>query len=138
VAQFERGGLADVGRDRLHNVYGRWPGADFSAPALLICAHTDTVFPAEADLSVRQDERCVHGPGLGDNSLGVAGLLALIDLWRKQGKFTEFIDYDKVETYKDFGGIRIEDDVLVTRSGNRVLGPPIPKKAEDVEAACSA
>jgi Xaa-Pro aminopeptidase len=58
---------------------------------------------------------------------------ALIDLWRKEGKFTEFINYDKVESYKDFGGIRIEDDILVTADGCRVLGKPIPKTVEEVE-----
>lgn len=58
---------------------------------------------------------------------------ALIDQWRKEGKFTEFIDYDKVETFRDFGGIRIEDDVLVTADAYRVLGKPIPKTAAEVE-----
>jgi len=59
---------------------------------------------------------------------------ALIDQWRKEGRFTEFINYDKAETYKDFGGIRIEDDILVTADGYRVLGKPIPKTVADVEA----
>ncbi len=58
---------------------------------------------------------------------------ALIDKFRGEGKFLDFINYDKVETYKDFGGIRIEDDVLVTEDGHRVLGKPIPKTVEDVE-----
>jgi Xaa-Pro aminopeptidase len=58
---------------------------------------------------------------------------ALIDMWRKEGKFTEFINYEKAETYKDFGGIRIEDDILVTGDGCRVLGKPIPKTVEEVE-----
>ncbi len=58
---------------------------------------------------------------------------ALIDKFRSEGKFTDFINYNKVETYKDFGGIRIEDDVLVTDDGYRILGKPIPKTVEDVE-----
>jgi len=58
---------------------------------------------------------------------------ALIDQWRKEGKFTEFINYDVVETYKDFGGIRIEDDVLITEDGHRVLGKPIPKTVAEIE-----
>ena len=62
---------------------------------------------------------------------------ALIDQWRTEGKFKEFINYDKAETYKDFGGIRIEDDVLVTADGYRVLGKPIPKTVEEIEALCS-
>jgi Xaa-Pro aminopeptidase len=58
---------------------------------------------------------------------------ALIDQWRNEGKFKEFINYEKAETYKDFGGIRIEDDILVTANGHRVLGKPIPKTVEEVE-----
>jgi len=58
---------------------------------------------------------------------------ALIDQWKAEGKFADFINYDKVEAFKDFGGVRIEDDVLVTPQGNRVLGKPIPKTVEEVE-----
>jgi Xaa-Pro aminopeptidase len=65
---------------------------------------------------------------------GIYFIPALIDLWRKEDKFSAFINYDKVETYKDFGGIRIEDDILVTETGYRVLGKPIPKTVAEVEA----
>jgi len=58
---------------------------------------------------------------------------ALINQFKKEGKFKDFVNYDVVETYKDFGGVRIEDDVLVTNSGHKVLGKPIPKTVEDVE-----
>ena len=58
----------------------------------------------------------------------------LIDQWRAEGRHRDFIDYDRVETYRDFGGIRIEDDVLITGDGKRVLGPPIPKTAAEIEA----
>ena len=58
---------------------------------------------------------------------------ALIDLWKKEGKFTEFINYEKVETYKSFGGVRIEDDILVTENGYRLLGKPIPKTVSEIE-----
>jgi len=57
-----------------------------------------------------------------------------IDQFRKEGKFTEFVNYDKLETYKDFGGIGIEDDILVPEDGYRVFGTPIPKTIEEVEA----
>jgi hypothetical protein len=63
--------------------------------------------------------------------------LALIDKFRSEGKFTDFINYDKVETYKDFGGIRIEDDILVTETGHRILGKAIPKSVADVEATAA-
>lgn len=65
---------------------------------------------------------------------GIYFIPALIEQWKSEGKFTEFINYEKVETYKDFGGIRIEDDVLVTEAGNRVLGRPIPKTVAEIEA----
>ena len=64
---------------------------------------------------------------------GIYFISALIDLWRSEKKFTEFINYDKLEAYKNFGGIRIEDDLLVTEDGCRVLGKPIPKTVEEIE-----
>ena len=66
---------------------------------------------------------------------GVYFIPALIDRWRGEGRHTDFIDYDAVEHYRTFGGIRIEDDVLVTEDGARVLGPRIPRSVEDVERA---
>lgn len=62
----------------------------------------------------------------------------LIDQWRSEGRFSEYIDYDQVERYKGFGGIRIEDDVVVTEDGCRLLGKPIPKTIDEVEAVASA
>jgi Xaa-Pro aminopeptidase len=64
---------------------------------------------------------------------GIYFIPELIDQFKAEGKFTDFINYEIVETYKDFGGVRIEDDVLVTESGYRVLGKPIPKTIEEVE-----
>jgi len=59
---------------------------------------------------------------------------ALIDKWKAENKHSDFINYELLESYKDFGGIRIEDDILVTEYGNRVLGKPIPKTIEEIEA----
>jgi len=58
---------------------------------------------------------------------------ALIDQWKADKLFSNFINYKEVEKYKDFGGIRIEDDILVTTDGCRVLGKPVPKAVKDVE-----
>jgi Xaa-Pro aminopeptidase len=64
---------------------------------------------------------------------GIYFIPALIDKWRSEGKFKAYINYEKVDSYKDFGGIRIEDDVLVTDIGGRVLGKSIPKTVRDIE-----
>ncbi|MBI1937560.1 MAG: aminopeptidase P family protein [Ignavibacteriales bacterium] len=68
---------------------------------------------------------------------GIYFIPELIDKWKAEKKFTEYINYPKVESYKKFGGIRIEDDVVVTNTGSRVLGIPIPKTIDEVEAAAS-
>jgi len=68
---------------------------------------------------------------------GIYFIPALIDQWKAQGKFENFIDYKKIENYRDFGGIRIEDNVLVHDDGQRVLGKPIAKTVEEVEALSS-
>jgi len=64
---------------------------------------------------------------------GIYFIPELIDIWKKEGKFKEYIDYNKVEEYRHFGGIRIEDDCLITENGSRVLGKPIPKTIEEIE-----
>ena len=64
---------------------------------------------------------------------GIYFIPALIDQWKAENKFSDFINYEKVETHKDFGGIRIEDDILVTDDGYRVLGRPIPKTVTEIE-----
>ncbi|MFZ6032244.1 MAG: aminopeptidase P family protein [Melioribacter sp.] len=69
---------------------------------------------------------------------GIYFIPQLIDKWKAEKKFREFINYDKVDKYKDFGGVRIEDDVLVTKNGSRVLGKKIPKTIEELEALSSA
>ena len=62
----------------------------------------------------------------------------LIMNWKAENKHSEFINYDKAEEYIGFGGIRIEDDVLVTNEGYKVLGAPIPKTVEEVEEVCNS
>ena len=66
---------------------------------------------------------------------GIYFIPALIDEWRTKGHCKEFLCYDKIETYKDFGGIRIEDDVLITSDGCRFLGSKrIPYHPDELEA----
>ena len=65
---------------------------------------------------------------------GIYFIPALIDDWRAQGLHKDFLNYELLETYKDFGGIRIEDDVLITADGCRFLGEKrIPYHPKDIE-----
>ncbi|MEO1713375.1 MAG: aminopeptidase P family protein, partial [Bacteroidota bacterium] len=65
---------------------------------------------------------------------GIYFIPTLIEQWRSEQKHTAFINYEKLESYLDFGGIRIEDNVLITKESQRVLGPPIPKTIQEIEA----
>jgi len=65
---------------------------------------------------------------------GVYFIPELIDLWQGEGKFREFINYDKLEAYRTFGGIRNEEDYLITADGARLLGKKIPLTTDEVEA----
>ncbi len=75
--QFVAAGLQDVASDDLGNVFGRRPGAGRARP-VLVTAHTDTVFPVETPLTLLRRPELIAGPGIGDNSVGVAGLFGLI------------------------------------------------------------
>jgi len=68
---------------------------------------------------------------------GIYFIPQLIEKWEAEKKFIQFINYQKLEAYKNFGGIRIEDDVLVTDTGSKVLGKPIPKFVDEVEEVSS-
>jgi Xaa-Pro aminopeptidase len=65
---------------------------------------------------------------------GIYFIPELIDLWKSQNKFKDFINYNKVEEYKHFGGTRNEEDILITDMGYKILGKPLAKSIEDVEA----
>jgi acetylornithine deacetylase/succinyl-diaminopimelate desuccinylase-like protein len=120
--QLAQAGVRDLVLDPvLHNVYGRWPGVGPGA-ALLISAHTDTVFGAETDLTVTRDpaQGRIYGPGIGDNSMGVAALLGLVqqlrvlppppvDIW--------FAANSREEGLGDLGGMRAVVDVLGAKLG---------------------
>lgn len=65
---------------------------------------------------------------------GLYFIPVLIDSWSAENKHAEFINYDQVKQFRDFGGIRIEDDYLVTTTGSRLLGPPLIKTLDEVHA----
>jgi len=77
---FEKEGLSDVFIDDVGNVFGRFQveGRRSQVKPLIVSAHLDTVFPIETDLKIRREEGKVFGPGIGDNSLGVAALFGLL------------------------------------------------------------
>lgn len=69
---------------------------------------------------------------------GLYFIPALIDRWKQEKLQQEFVNLDKVDAYRGFGGIRIEDNVVVTPEGARVLGPGIPKSIADIQAAMNS
>lgn len=66
------------------------------------------------------------------NEPGIYFIPALIDKWKSEDIHTAFINYDRLDAYRSFGGIRIEDDILVTAEGSRILGERVPVLAEDI------
>lgn len=82
--RFSELGLVDVQQDEMHNVFGRLPGTNPDLPPVIISAHIDTVFDQATDLTVTrlngEGENILYGPGLADNSMGVAGILLLADV----------------------------------------------------------
>lgn len=115
-------GLQNVEMDDFYNVYGWLPAAKADAPVLLISAHTDTVFPQGTDLTVRQDGNQIYGVGLGDNSLGVASLIALAELFLNsdipRAASLCFLANTREEGLGDLGGMK----AAMRHLGNQVKG----------------
>ena len=83
--------------------------------------------------SLRMARRLVPGHVVTDEP-GIYFIPALIEKWKKEGHNAQFVNFDKLESYYDFGGIRLEDDLLITSKGARILGPArIPITIEEVE-----
>ena len=98
---FEREGLEDVFVDEVGNVLGRFQvkGQRSQVKPLVVSAHLDTVFPMETDLRVRREGDKVFGPGIGDNSLGVAALFGL--LWGVRERRFDFANAPLSATRND-------------------------------------
>jgi tripeptide aminopeptidase len=84
-ALFAKEGLQDISMDDAGNVYARLKAGMSRANPLIVSAHLDTVFPAGTDLTATRKPGQIYGPGLGDNSLGVAALFGLIWMLRDRG-----------------------------------------------------
>ncbi len=65
---------------------------------------------------------------------GIYFIPELIDFWKNSGTNKDYINFDRVNEYRNFGGIRNEEDILITEKGHRILGKPLAKSIEDVEA----
>jgi len=65
---------------------------------------------------------------------GIYFIPELIDLWKSKGHNAEFLNFNKLEEYRNFGGLRNEEDFLITDTGYKLLGKPKPKSIEDVES----
>lgn len=81
---FRQYGLTHLEIDSAGNALACLPGTGEAASPLLVSAHLDTVFPAETDLAIRHEPGRIYGPGIGDNSTGVAGLFGLLTMLREQ------------------------------------------------------
>jgi Xaa-Pro aminopeptidase len=71
------------------------------------------------------------------NEPGIYFIPALINTWRKENKFADFINYDKIDEYEGFGGVRLEDDYIITEDGGKLIGERIPIKPDDIEKSMS-
>jgi acetylornithine deacetylase/succinyl-diaminopimelate desuccinylase-like protein len=101
--RFAQLGLQDVGIDGAGNVRGRRPGAG-NASGIAVGAHLDTVFPKGTDVRVRREGARLLAPGIGDNSVAVASLLAMVEAL-------------------DAGGVRTAGDLYLTcNTGEEGLG----------------
>ena len=72
------------------------------------------------------------------NEPGIYFIPELYQQWKKANKFAEYINYDKVAEFLDFGGVRLEDDILVTDSGSKLIGKRIPITVEEIEETMKA
>jgi Xaa-Pro aminopeptidase len=57
----------------------------------------------------------------------------LMDMWQREKKFTEYINYDKLDAFRNFGGVRIEENFIITANGSQLLGDPLIKTAKEIE-----
>ena len=124
LREFQANHLYDVAIDDLYNVYGRLPGTDSTRPAIMVSAHSDTVFPANTDLSLRQDGSLIYGPGLGDNCFGLGGLLGLLAALTQQQITPQrdiwFVVTSREEGMGDLGGMKGAYQTLKDRIGGVV------------------
>lgn len=108
--QFKQLGLQNIEIDELFNVTGLMKGKQSQQSGIMVSAHTDTVFSTDTDLTIRNDNNYIYGPGLGDNSVGVSGMLGLIAILRKLNIQPDcdiwFVANTREEGLGDLGGMK--------------------------------
>ena len=115
--QFLNEELSEVSRDRMGNIYAKIPGVGLKSP-IVVSAHIDTVFPESENLAVTQNGNKVFGPGIGDNSLGIAGLFGLAWILKRR----VLADQD-LQEYDTLGELSLPGDIwLVANIGEEGLG----------------
>jgi len=109
ASQFTELGLEQVTIDDFDNVYGLLAGEN-SASAIMVSAHTDTVFDEATNLEIKKVKKVIYGPGIGDNSMGVAGMLGAIRWFKTQNIRPPtdiwFVATSREEGLGDLGGMR--------------------------------
>ena len=114
---FRENGLEDVAIDAVGNVYGKIPGVGDALP-LVVSAHLDTVFPYETDLTIKHESERIRAPGIGDNSLGVAGLIGVLWLLKERKHLISEVVASAEFVHSDLPG----DLWLVANVGEEGLG----------------
>jgi tripeptide aminopeptidase len=108
--QFKQFGLQKINIDDLYNVTGLMQGKQSQQSGIMVSAHTDTVFSADTNLTIRKDKDLIYGPGLGDNSVGVSGMLGLIAILQKLNLQPAcdvwFVANTREEGLGDLGGMK--------------------------------
>jgi acetylornithine deacetylase/succinyl-diaminopimelate desuccinylase-like protein len=121
LEQFKALGLMEVEMDSLFNIYGLLPGVNRTLPGIMLSAHTDTVFPLDTPLAISKKDDLIYGPGLGDNCLGVAGMLGLVLAMQRQSWIPDcdlwFVATTREEGLGDLGGMRAAFEKLKGRVG---------------------
>jgi Xaa-Pro aminopeptidase len=64
---------------------------------------------------------------------GIYFIPTVMDMWRQLPEWKDVFDWDKLDTYRDFGGIRLEEDFVIVPSGHKLLGKALPKTVAEVE-----
>ncbi len=121
---FEQEDLAEVSICQVGNVYACLPSGSLpvpDGPQVVVSAHLDTVFPSSVELTTRRQADRLYGPGIGDNSLGVAGLFGLLWRLRQRGRPLPFDLWLVANTCEEGLGDLRGMKALVERFGERPL-----------------